>query len=104
MANPGITLSGAEDVLRYFQSIRAAFAESGIDPDFQALDWESTVALELTLWGRNQTGALGRIAPEGRDLRLPMCAVFRVEHGKIREIRLFYNVGSIAAQLQKDDR
>lgn len=100
MATPGLTLRGADCVMRYLGALKAAFVETGVSRE-RCDGGPDCVAAEFTFWGRQQVGPLGACPPAGRDLALPMCAVYRVAEGRIQEMSLYYNAATITAQLQK---
>lgn len=59
---------------------------------------EDAVTLEFTFSGRNDGPFMGRPAT-GREVSIPMCAVYEMAQLKIVQIRLYYDSATMARQL-----
>jgi steroid delta-isomerase-like uncharacterized protein len=59
---------------------------------------EEAVALEITLYGRQDGPFLG-IPPTGREVRLPMTIINVFADGRIRRLALYYDAGALLRQL-----
>lgn len=59
---------------------------------------EARVVLEFTFHGVH-TGDLMGIPPTGQRVEVPMCVIYDVAGGAIREGRLYYDSASLARQL-----
>ena len=76
---------------------RTAFSEARAESRSLVADSERVV-LEFTFHGV-QTGDLIGIAPSGKRVEVPMCAVYDVAGGAIRHGRLYYDAATMAKQL-----
>lgn len=74
-----------------------AFSDARAEPRSLVADSERVV-LEFTFHGVH-TGDLMGIPPSGRRVEIPMCAVYDVNGGVIRQARLYYDSATLAKQL-----
>lgn len=100
MTSPELQLFGPEAVDHFLHSFYGAFEKSGATPVRLHEAGTETVVMEFTFWGKNQQQALGAIPAAGKDAELPICAVYQVREGKIREITIYYNAATLVRQLQ----
>lgn len=69
---------------------------AGVDRRVHACD--QVVTLEFTFTGRNDGPFMGSPGT-GHQVSVPMCAVYELAHGKITEIRLYYDSATLMSQL-----
>lgn len=62
---------------------------------------EDAVTLEFTFSGKNDGPFMGSPAT-GREVSVPMCAVYAITNGKIAEISLYYDSATIDRQLGRE--
>jgi len=59
---------------------------------------ESTAMLEADFVGRH-VGEFAGIAPTGKDVRVPLCVVYDLEHDRIRRARIYFELPALFAQI-----
>ena len=97
----GRRIQGPDEIIRVSQAWKQAFpdARGTITSTIASGD---TVALEIT-WEGTQTGPLqaptGTIPASGRRVRLPAVQVVKVEGGRARETRHYFNLLALLQQI-----
>lgn len=93
---------GREELLRFLEETGVAFPDHVVEVErlFGQGEW---VCGEFRLVGTHTgplTSSEGETIPAtGKDVRLPFCAVFRLEGGKIAEYHVYYDNLGFMAQL-----
>lgn len=93
----GQVFDGEEAVRAYYAASRAAFPDQRNEVR-RVLHAEETVIVEFDLLGTH-TGTFAGRPPTGRSFRCPMLAIFDFDGPRIVCERVYFDAGSILAQL-----
>ena len=92
---------GRADVVAWLDGFyRSAFSDAHAEPVSLTVG-DDRAAAEWVFRGRH-TGSLAGEDPTGREVRVPMAAVYEVAGGEIVRARLYYDTGTLAAQISSD--
>jgi steroid delta-isomerase-like uncharacterized protein len=88
-----------QEAINRMQEMLYDTAFPGAHADIQrVLAGDSLVAVEFDFHGVNDGNLMG-IPATHREVRVPMCAVYDVENGLIRQIRIYYDSTLLTRQL-----
>lgn len=100
MSYPVREVYGPDAVERHVGGLYGAFEETGVKEGRVHEAGVGIVIIEFTFWGRGLKHGMGPAMVAGSDAEMPICAVYQIRRDKIREIRVYYNIHTLLAQLQ----
>jgi steroid delta-isomerase-like uncharacterized protein len=101
MIEPGVSLTGGEQISTYMQTFFTAFPDLRIEVE-SMLEVDNTVATEVRFIGTH-TGPLagpgGELPATGKPVDLPGADFISVSNGKVTSWHVYYDAGTFMSQL-----